>query len=274
MTRRASDDFYLCSAASAEWHDADLLHAALPSDGSVHVEEMSARLGTLVLAGPRARDVLAAVTRADLSSAAFPWLSAREIEIGAASVLALRVNYVGELGWELHAPMEHMVALYDALWRAGAAQGLRDFGIYAVDSMRLDKCYRAWKVDLETGFSPLEAALDRFVAFDKPDFVGRAALLEERRRGVAQRLVPLLLDDPGDHDAPACTGVFHDGTRVGLVTSGGWSFFHARSIALAYVRSDLARAGARLAVDVYGEMCAATVGTEPLYDPTNARLRQ
>ena len=273
-TRLAPDDFYLCSAASAEWHDADLLHATLPADGSVRIEDVGAGIGTLVLAGPRARDVLAAVTRADLSSAAFPWLSAREIAIGAAKVLALRVTYVGELGWELHAPVEHMVGLYQALCEAGAAHGVRDFGIYAVDSLRLDKCYRAWKLDLETGFSPLEAALDRFVDLDKPDFVGRAALLAERQRGVAQRLVPLLLDDAGDHDAPACAGVFHDGARVGLVTSGGWSFDRSRSVALAYVRADLARAGTRLAVDVYGTMRAATVATEPLYDPTNARLRQ
>ncbi|HET9019031.1 MAG TPA: FAD-dependent oxidoreductase, partial [Acetobacteraceae bacterium] len=175
VTRLVQDVFYLCSAASAEWHDADLLHAALPADGNVRIEEVSAQLGTLVLAGPRARDVLGQVTRADLSNAAFPWLSAREIEIGAATVLALRVNYIGELGWELHAPMEHMVALYEALHHAGAPHGLRDFGIYAVESMRLDKCYRGWKVDLETGFSPLEAALERVVDLAKPDFVGRAA---------------------------------------------------------------------------------------------------
>ncbi len=274
VTRLAPDEFYLCSAASAEWHDADLLHAALPPDRSVWITEESARLGTLVLAGPRARDVLAGVTHADLSSVAFPWLSAREIEIGAAKVLALRVSYVGELGWELHAPMEQMVALYETLSEAGAAYGLRDFGIYAVDSLRLDKCYRAWKVDLESGFSPLEAALDRFVDFEKSDFVGRDALLAERERGVAQRLVPLLLEEAGDHDAPACAGVFHNGARVGLVTSGGWSFDRSRSVALAYLRADLARAGTRVAVDVYGAMRDATVTTEPLYDPTNARLRQ
>jgi dimethylglycine dehydrogenase len=273
VTRLAPDTFYLCSAASAEWHDDDLLRAALPDDGSVALQDVSAALGTLVLSGPRARDVLAAVTRADLSSTAFPWLTAREIGIGAVRVLALRVGYTGELGWELHAPVAHLPALHDALHEAGRAHALRDFGIYALDSLRLDKCYRAWKTDLEIGFSPLEAALGRFVDFAKPDFIGRAALLAERERGVAQRFVPLLLDVPGDHDAPACASVFHDGARVGLVTSGGWSHTLERSIALAYVRADLARAGTRLAVDVFGESRAATVGTEPLYDPTNARLR-
>jgi dimethylglycine dehydrogenase len=273
VTRLAEDRFYLCSASAAEWHDADLLQAALPADGSVRLEEISARMGTLVLAGPHARDVLGAVTRAELSSRAFPWLAAREIEIGAARVLALRVNYVGELGWELHAPTEHLLALYEALEAAGAPHGMRDIGIYAVDSLRLEKCYRAWKTDLETGYSPLEAGLDRFVDLAKPDFVGRAALLEERQRGVRQRLVPLVLDEAGDHDAPACASAFHDGARVGIVTSGGWSYTMGRSLALAYVRADLAAPGSRVEVEVYGERRTATVGREPLYDPGNARLR-
>lgn len=271
--RLGPDQFYLCAAAAAEWHDADLLHAACPSDGSVRIEEVSARYGTLVLAGPNARAVLGAVTDADLSNAAFPWLSVREIEIGAARVLALRVNYVGELGWELHAPMEALVGLHAALSAAGAAHGLRDFGIYAVDSLRLDKCYRGWKSDLETGFSPLEASLDRLIDWNKPEFVGRAALLSERQRGAAQRFVPLLLDDAGETDAPACTGVFQGETRVGIVTSGGWSYTLGRSVALAYVATPLAVEGTALDIDVYGERRRARVAAEPLYDPANARLR-
>ena len=273
ITHQADNQFYLCSAASAEWHDADVLRAALATAPGVHVQEVSPRYGTLVLAGPRARDVLSAVTEADLSNAAFPWLSARQIEIGSAHVLAMRVTYVGELGWELHAPMEDMVALHEALERAGAPHGMADFGIYAVDSMRLDKCYRGWKADLETGFSPLDASLDRFVAWDKPEFVGRVALHAERARGPAWRFVPLLLDDAGDTDAPGCASVFAGGERVGIVTSGGWSYTLGKSVALAYVRADLSVPGARVGVDVFGERRAAMVATEPLYDPTNARLR-
>ena len=185
----------------------------------------------------------------------------------------MRVNYVGELGWELHAPMEDMVALYESLQRAGAPHGMADFGIYAVESMRLDKCYRGWKADLETGFSPLDASLDRFVAWDKPEFVGRAALHAERARGPAWRFVPLLLDEAGDTDAPACASVFADGERVGIVTSGGWSYTLGKSVALAYVRADHSAPGARVGVDVFGEHRAAEVSTDLLYDPTNARLR-
>ena len=129
--------------------------------------------------------MLQQVTPADLSNAAFPWLSAREIELGFGRALALRVNYVGELGWELHLPMEQLLPAYEAVMAAGAARGIRDVGIYAVESLRLDKCYRGWKQDLETGFTALEAGLDRFVDLDKPDFVGRDALLASGTRACA-----------------------------------------------------------------------------------------
>ena len=157
----------------------------------------------------------------------------------------MRVNYVGELGWELHLPMEQLLPAYEAVMAAGATRGIRDVGIYAIESMRLDKCYRSWKQDLETGFSAFEASLDRFVDLAKPDFVGKAALLAERERGVRQRLVPLTLDEPGEADAPFCAPVHAGGERVGLATSGFWSFTLERSVALAYVRADLARPAAR-----------------------------
>jgi dimethylglycine dehydrogenase len=197
----------------------------------------------------------------------------QEIAIGSAEVRAIRMTYVGELGWELHAPMPVLPDLYDALWSAGEAHCIRDVGIYAVDSLRLDKGYRGWKTDLEIGYSPLEASLDRFVDLSKPDFVGRVAVLDEHRRGPKQRLVRLALDVAGDADAPACASVFLGDQIVGLATSGGWSPTLERSIALAYVRADLALPGTRLEVEIFGERRAATVGREPLYDPQNLRLR-
>jgi dimethylglycine dehydrogenase len=139
--------------------------------------------------------------------------------------------------------------------------------------MRLEKCYRSWKADLETGFSPLAASLGRFVAWDKPAFVGRDSLLAERARGSTHRLVPLLLDDAGDTDAPACAGVFRGGARVGIVTSGAWSFSLGRSIALAYVHHDLSEAGTRLDIDVFGVRRPSEVAREPLYDASNERLK-
>lgn len=273
ITRLRQDRFYLVSAAAAEWHDADLLQAAAPAGGSVQIEEVSERFGTLVIAGPRSRDVLAATTDADLSDAVFPWLSAREIGIGPARVLALRMTYVGELGWELHAPIAELPAIYDMACHVGAPHGIRDVGIYAMDSLRLDKCHPGWKTDLESGYSPLEAGLDRFIDDDRPDFVGREALLAERQRGVAQRLVPLVLSESGDADAPICASVLQGRDRVGIVTSGGWSYTLGCSVALAYVRAELAMPGTDLAIDIYGTPCAATVRAKPLFDPDNVRPR-
>jgi dimethylglycine dehydrogenase len=273
VTRLAEDRFYLVSASTAEWHDEDLLRAALPADGSARLERISGRLGTLVVAGPAARDVLRQVTPANLSNAAFPWLSAREIELGFGRALALRVSYVGELGWELHLPLEQLLPAYEAVMAAGAAHGIRDVGIYAVESLRLDKCYRSWKQDLETGFTAFEAGLDRFVDLAKPDFVGKEALMAERERGVRQRLVPLILDEPGEADAPFCAPVHAGGERVGLATSGFWSFTLGRSVALSYLGSDHAAPGSRVEIDIFGRRVPATVRREPLYDPENERLR-
>jgi dimethylglycine dehydrogenase len=273
ITRLGADKFYLISAAAAEWHDLDWIARHLPADGSVRVTNLSARLGSLVLAGPRARDVLGAVSETDLSNAAFPWLAAREIEIGYGRCLALRVNYVGELGWELHAPMENLVPLYDALRSAGEKHGIRDFGMYAMDSLRLEKCYRGWKSDMTHEYTPLMASLDRFVDLAKPAFRGRDALVKEHNSGPKERLVPLALDDAGDADAPACAPVWQDGAIVGLVSSGGYGHWLKKSIALAYVRSDLATPGTALDIEILGARRPARVMREPLYDPENARLR-
>jgi dimethylglycine dehydrogenase len=273
ITRLDENRFYLISAAAGEWHDEDWLRKHLPEDGSVQLACRHGRRGTLVLAGPKSRDVLQALTETDLSNEAFPWLSAKRIVIGMASVLAMRVNYVGELGWELHVPAEHMIPLYDALWQAGEPHGIRDFGMYAMESLRLDKCYRGWKSDLGSEYSPLKSSLDRFVDLDKQAFIGRDALLAEKEAGVTERLVPLTLDEPGVADAPFCAPIRSNGEIVGLVTSGGWSYTLEKSIALGYVRTDLAIAGSKLDIDILGERCAATVGQEPLYDHNNSRLR-
>jgi len=272
ITRLASDRFYLCGASTGEWHDHQWMSRHLPKDDGVTLTNVTGRHGTLILAGPRARDVLGRVTGADLGNEAFPWLSARPIEIGFTRVLALRINYVGELGWELHVPVEAMVPIYDALMAAGEDQGIVDFGMYALESLRLEKCYRAWKVDMTQEYTPLEAALDRFVALDKPDFMGRAALLKQQQEGVSQRLVPLVVE-ADDADAPACATVLHGDETVGLVTSGGYGHAIGKSIALAYLRADLAETGVQVEVDILGTRRRAVVAEEPLYDPTNARPR-
>jgi dimethylglycine dehydrogenase len=272
ITRTAADRFLLCAASTAETHDHQWMAQRLPDDGSVTIANVTARSGTLILAGPRARDVLGQVTSADLSNQAFPWLSAREIEIGFTGLLALRINYVGELGWELHVPVESLAPVYEAVVAAGAPYDIKDFGMYALDSLRLEKCYRAWKVDMTHEYTPLDAGLDRFVQLDKPDFVGRAALLKQQQEGVPERFVPLLVED-GDAEAPFCASVLQGDQVVGLVTSGGYGYSLQKSIALAYLRRDLAETGQELEIEIYGTRRKAVVAEEPLYDPKNQRLR-
>jgi dimethylglycine dehydrogenase len=272
ITRLAPDRFWLICASAAEWHDGDLL-ARRMAGRNLRIDDETARYSTLVVAGPRARDLLARATDADLSNAAFPWLAWRTVRIGAIDVAALRVTYAGELGWELHVPMESLAAIHDALRSASDGLGLADVGIYALNSLGLEKCYRAWKQDLTTEFSALAAGLDRFVRLAKPSFPGRAALLAERARGGPRdRLVPLLVDAE-EADAPVSATVFRGETRVGIVTSGGYGHRLGRSIALAYVRSDVSRPGEVLTIEIFGRRCRATVATEPLYDPTNSRIR-
>jgi dimethylglycine dehydrogenase len=273
LTHLESDRYWLISAAAGERHDEHWLRSHLPGDGSVRIDNVTARHGTLIVVGPRSRALLSRLTHADLSNDAFPWLSTRRIPLEYTEATALRVNYVGELGWELHVPVEHLLSVYDALWTAGEPLGLADFGLYAMDSLRLEKVYRSWKADLTTEYTPFMASLDRFVRLDKPGgFIGREALQREAATGPRERFVPLLVDAT-DADAAAVSIVFDGNAQVGLATSGGFGYRVNRSIALAYVRSDLAVPGHELQVEILGERRRAVVAREPVYDPENTRLR-
>jgi len=271
ITRLAENRFWLLSATSAEWYDRDLLARLLR--GNLTVEERTAALTTLIVAGPRSRELLAGLTDADLTNEAFPWLAARAIRVADVPVTAIRVSYVGELGWELHVATTDAPVLFDRLSAAGPKVGLGSFGLYAMDSMRLEKGYRSWRQDLVTDYSAFAAGLDRFVRLDKPAFPGRDALCAEKAAGgPADRLVTLLVD-ASDADAPATATVFKQDRRVGIVTSGGFGYRIGRSIALAYVRAAEAIAGNRLEIEIFGARRSATVATEPLYDPQNLRMK-
>jgi dimethylglycine dehydrogenase len=272
ISRLAEDQFYLLSAGSARQHDWDLLSQHLPTNGSVRITDASETGSTLVLAGPRSRHVLTALTNADLSNEGFPWLCALPIEVAGAAVLALRINYVGELGWELHVPIDRLCHVYNALCDAGSTHGIGDFGMYAMDSLRLEKGYVSWKQDITLDYDPFEAGLERFVRLEKSDFIGRAALAARKARGPAQRFVPLIVG-AGDADALPSSIVFHRDECVGVVGSGGFGHRIGRSIALAYVRSDLAAPGTVLEIGILGTRYPATVAISPHYDPGNARLR-
>ena len=185
----------------------------------------------------------------------------------------MRVSFAGELGWEIHCAPENAPAIWDALMREGQPQGLRPFGMFALDSLRLEKGYRAWKGDLSTDYTVLQAGLERFVDWTKPGFKGKAALLAEREAGPKRRFATLVVE-AGECDAPYMSTVWHDGQIVGETTSGGWGHRVDKSIALAVVSSDLARPGTGLEVEIFGDRFAAEVQPEgPLWDPENARLR-
>jgi dimethylglycine dehydrogenase len=271
LTRLAEDRFYVVSAAATELHDYAWIEAHLPPDAAVSLENVGSRYGVLTVAGPRSRDLLQDLTDADLSREAFPFFHAREIGLGTATVLALRLSYVGELGYELHHPLELGRYLYDLLREAGERYGLTDFGYRALESMRLEKAYRLWGADMSTEYTPLEAGLERFVGFNKGDFVGRDALLRQREEGVRRRLACLVVDT-ADADAHGYEPVLANGRPVGYVASGGYGHVVEKSIALAYLPVEYAEPGTPLAVELLGEQRPATVVRTPLYDPDNARL--
>jgi len=277
ILREAEDSFYLVSAGGWQRLDHDYLRRYLPHDGprdgSVQFTNLTGARGVLVLAGPQSRQLLQRLTRADLSNAAFPWLTAQDIEVGMAPVTAMRVNYVGELGWELHHAIEYQNALFDALFEAGADLGLQPFGIRAMDTMRLEKSYRMVGTELSIEYSAFESAMDRFVKPDKGEFLGREALLERERAGRKWRLVTLEVSSAGDADALGNNALYQDGAMVGRATSGGYGFRVGKSLALAMVPPALAESGLNLEIEILGRRHPATVIPDSPFDPGNARLR-
>ena len=252
ILREAGDSFYLVSAGALQRLDHDYLRRLMPRDGSVQFTPLTGAMGVLVLAGPRSRQILERVSRADYTNAAFPWLTARSVSIGRAPVVAMRVNYVGELGWELHHPIEYQNHIFDALFGAGEELGLMPFGIRAMDSMRLEKSYRMVGTELSIEYSAYESVLDRFVHPDKGNFLGRDALLAWQERGAANRLVTLEVRDVKDADALGNNALTIDGQLVGRATGGGFGFRVDRSLALGMVRPDLATPGTELAIEILG----------------------
>jgi heterotetrameric sarcosine oxidase gamma subunit len=272
VTRIAADRFFLVTGTAVGQHDLAWLRKHLPDDGSVQLTDLTSGRACFGLWGPVSRGILQALTSDDLSNEAFPFLTARPVTIGRVPVLALRVTYVGELGWELYAHMEFARALWETLVEAGTPQGLMPAGYRAIDALRLEKGYRVWSSDITPDENPYEAGLGFAVALDKGvDFIGRAALVAAKAAGPRKRLRCLVLDDPRS----VCLGnepVRIGGAIVGRVTSGGYGYAVERSIAYAYLPPD-APIGTRGEIDVFGEWVGFEVMREPLYDPTNARIR-
>ena len=272
LTRMGRDRFYLVAAGALETHDYDSLLRLMPNEGSVRIDKVTTQYGVLVLAGPRSREVLAKVADIDVSNAAFPWLTARPLSIRAAGAIAMRVNFIGELGYEIHHPIEMQNYIFDALMQAGAEFGIRPFGIRAMDSMRLEKSYKLVGRELSIEYAAFESELARFVDLKK-EFLGKDALLKWRDRGFANKLVTLELFGVRDFDARGSEPLFKDGAAVGRTTSGGYGWRTGKSLALAMVKPELAAEGTELVVRVLGEDFAARVIGDSPYDADNSALR-
>ena len=273
ITRISDECFYVLTGAAWEVKDFDAMSQSILDDEKVEVNNVTDDWVNLVVTGPRARDLLAKLTDADLTNASFPWLSAQEIEIAGVPCRALRVSYVGELGWELHHPMARMSELYDAVCEAGAEFGIADFGVYAVNSLRMEKCYRGIGAEMTNEISPVEADLGRFVSMKKGDFVGRAAIERIRSEGVTQQLVYLEVDAV-DADCMGGEPIYADGRIVGVTTSGGYGHRTGKSLAFAYVAPEFTSIGTKIEVGILeSRRPAMVIESEPVYDRENARLK-
>ena len=271
--KEAADSFFLVSAGAYERHDHDYLRKAIPRDGSVEFERLTTAMGVLVLAGPKSRDILAKLTDADLSTAAFPWLTGKTISIGIAQVEALRVNFVGELGWEIHHPIEMQNYIFDKLFEAGAEFDLKPFGIKAMDSMRLEKGYKLIPRELSIEYSAYESGLDRFISTKKLAFLGRDALFAAHQAGDKWKLVTMEVHGVTDADARGSEAIYLDGALVGRATSGGFGWRTGKSLVIAMLPPALADMGAAFDIAILGFNYRTTIIEDSPFDPANDRLR-
>jgi len=269
VTRLAEDHFYVVTPAWAERFDEDLLLKSCPEDGSVQIRNVTMDKGAFVITGPNARDLLSEITTHDMGQSAFPWFNAQELEVtGVGQMLAVRVSYIGELGWELHHDIDKQLALYDLLFEKGEKHGLAPIGMRAIDSLRLEKSYRGWNLDLSSEYSPLESSLDRFVAIDKGEFVGRDALLKQQSAGIGVKMVTLEVNHC-DVQPISNAPVFSETGMVGRITSGGYGHTLGKVIALAYIDVDMIDSLPELEAEILGKRYGARIIADSPYDPEN-----
>ncbi len=269
VTRLADERFYLTSAAAAERHDEQLLRERSATLSDVMIRNRTEEIGILAVMGPKARDLLQPLAELELDEVTFPWLSARHLRVAGLPLRALRVSYVGELGWELHAPLARLAELYDALVEAGRPLGLGHFGAYAMNAMRLEKGYPAWGSDLTSERTPLESGLAAFVRYEGREFIGREAMLRRAGRPDSWRLVLLALEEGADPFA--MHPVMSDASPVGIVTSAAYGHRVGQYLALAYLTPEASGREDNLSVEVLGRPVAARIVSQPPYDPKNRK---
>jgi dimethylglycine dehydrogenase len=270
LSRLGEERYFALSAAAAEQRDLDLMQQSLLPGEKVTIANVTERYGVIVLSGPRSRDVLGALTETDLGNEQFPWLRAREITVAGQPVRALRVSYVGELGWELHTPMASMNALYDALWSQGQAFGIANYGLYAVNSMRMEKAYKAWSTELTNEINMLEADMPRFIDFNKSDFVGKSATLQQPPRPLKIVYAEVAATDT---DVRGGEAVLHGERCIGVATSGAYGHRVKKSLAFASVPPEFSSPGSTFDILIQGERRRAIVLDAPAFDPNNSRMK-
>jgi 4-methylaminobutanoate oxidase (formaldehyde-forming) len=271
VTRLGEDRFRVITGTAFGQHDLFWIRDHAPDDGSVQVDDVTSAYACIGLWGPAARNILQPLTPSPIGNEAFPFMTAQRLAVGSVPCLALRVTYVGELGWELYCPAEFGLRLWDTLWEAGHEKGLTAGGYKAVDSLRLEKGYRVWGADIGPEADPYESGLGLCVKLDKGEFIGRSALLKKREAPAKTRLSCLVLDDPRAV-ALGSEPVRIGGEVAGRVTSGGYGYTVGRSIAYAYVPASAA-VGTALEVEIFGTWVAGQIVKDPLYDPSGEKIR-
>jgi 4-methylaminobutanoate oxidase (formaldehyde-forming) len=270
VARLASDRFRIVTGTAFGNHDRSWIQSRVGESERVTIDDVTSKYACFALWGPKARDILQSRTATDCSNDAFGYMKAKELNVGPVPCLAQRVTFVGELGWEMYCPSEYAPVLWDTLMEAGSPHGLVPGGYKAIESLRLEKGYRVWGSDITSIDTPFEAGLGFAVRMDKGDFVGREAL--EQKSTPTRKLVCLVLDDPRVI-ALGSEPVRVNGQAVGRITSGGYGYSVERSIAYAYLPASATTPGQRVEVVVFGVAVGAEVMAEPLFDPTNARVR-
>jgi 4-methylaminobutanoate oxidase (formaldehyde-forming) len=270
ISRLGPERFYFVTGSAFGTHDRHWIESRLRRDAQAQILDMTSARAVINICGPKARAVLQAVTEEDISNAAFPFSTNRQITVGAAPVLAIRIGYVGELGWELHIPTEYAAHVYEVLREAGEAYGIRDAGYRAIDSCRMEKGYLYWSSDITPDYTPYEAGLGFRVNLKKPDFIGRSVLMAQKEKGVGRKLCTFTLE----HPLPVYGGeaVLKGREVVGVTTSGNFGYTVGKSIAFAYLPAELSGAQG-FEIEAFGEVSAATRHEGPLYDPENQRLK-
>ena len=273
IAKESDDSFYLVSAGAFQRLDHDWIKKWMPNDRSVTFENLTNSIGVLVVAGPKSRGLLNKISNTDFSNKAFPWLSAQKIDVGLAPSIAMRMNFVGELGWELHHPIEYQNHIFDRLMEAGEEFGVKPFGIRAMDSLRIEKSYKLVGTEMSIEYAAYESGLDRFVHLNKGNFVGRDALVKWQQEGFDNKMVTLEVFDINDADALGNNAVYSDGKVIGRATGGNYGFRVKKSLAIAMVKPEFSKIGTELEMDILDKKHKVVVIEDSPYDPTNQKIR-